>query len=58
MIRYITYINRTVASLQIEGSERQLDSLSCWHDNSDLALPMLIPVVTGEVGRLDNTGAL
>jgi hypothetical protein len=33
-----------------------LDLLSCWHDNGDSAIPVLIPVVGGEVGRLDNTG--
>jgi hypothetical protein len=52
-----TYINRTVVIVQIEGGEFQLDLLSCWHDNGDSAIPVLIPVVGREVGRLDNTGA-
>ena len=34
-----------------------MDSLSCWHDNGDSAIPVLIPVVGREVGRLDHTGA-
>jgi hypothetical protein len=33
-----------------------LDLLSCWHDNGDSAIPVLITVVGREVGRLDNTG--
>jgi hypothetical protein len=57
MNRYLTYFNGTFASLQIEGGESQLDFLSCWHDNGDSAIHVVTPVVGGEVGRLDNTGA-
>jgi hypothetical protein len=57
MNRYLTYFNGTFASLQIEGGECQLDSLSCWHDNDDFTNPALAPVVAREVGRLDNTSA-
>jgi hypothetical protein len=42
-------------SLQIEGGEFQLDPLSCWHDNGDIAFPVIIPVVGWEVKRLDIT---
>jgi hypothetical protein len=52
-----TYINRTIVIVQIEGGKFQPDFLSCWHDNGDSTIPVLIPVVGREVGRLDHTGA-
>jgi hypothetical protein len=47
--------NITVASLQIEGGEFQLDHPFCWRGYGDNALPFLTPVVAWKVGRLDNT---
>ena len=48
----------TVTTRQIDGSECQLDFLSCWHDNGDCTIPVIIPVVGWEVGRLDNTSSV
>ncbi len=50
-------MNIGFVKLQIEGCEFQPDSLSCWHDNGDNAVPVLFAVVAGEIGRLNNTTA-
>jgi hypothetical protein len=53
----LAYKKNGCRSLQIEGGECQLDSLSYWHDDGGGACIVRFAVVAGEVGGLDSTGA-
>jgi hypothetical protein len=57
MFRFNAYRNKVFVSLQIECSELQLDHPTCWRGYGDCTILLLIAVVAGEVGRLDNTSA-